>query len=807
MERHHLVSCGDHAALWDWNLTANRIHYSPRWLSIVGCDEHEVATTPEVWFGRVHPDDIAHVRREIQEHLEGDVSEFEIPHRLLHQDGTYRWTICHGVVERNESGQAVRVTGCHSDVTADKVTDAATGLPNRLLFIDHLARAIERTQRNPSHHFAVLLVDLDRAGRQGDHGVPPAGDPLLTAAARRLETCLRAGVGTGEIRPAHLVARLRGDEFAVLLEGLAEIGDAKMIGDRILTELLQLFSLSGGDVYLSASIGIAVSATGYARAEDAIRDADIALYRAKLLGRARCEVFDTAVLRSARDAVQLENDLREALARREFLLHFQPVVSLASGRIAGFEALVRWQHPARGLVSPGEFIPVAEKTGLIVQLGRWIAREACLQLKAWQDTLPGTEDVWVSVNLSAPQFADPGLVDEISGALQESGLPARCLVVELTEGVAMKSPAAAKGVLMRLRVMGVRIALDDFGTGQSSLAYLHQFPADLLKLDRSFVDDMETRAELRDIIGAVAALARQLGMQVIAEGVEGQGQLDLARSLGCEYVQGFYYSKPVDRERAASLLQSGFPRGSQQPPLAVTGRQVPQDDGRPARGAGHRTARIRRPAYVAAAALVTLMLAGVVGRLSFGTRPPAAPAPRPPAARPAAAPAAAGPATGLPGGTAASSAENTAPAGTAAGSSARPASPASQTAPPVSLAVPPANANSMAARTTSAPRARTAYTFPVLQKRTFKDRPGQLIVSRDGLAFVPDKPEDRVKEGFSLSHSQFMYRLLGDELTVRFGTREYRFKAAGKDDKDGGRSLLHEVSRRIEELRPAKPAK
>ena len=374
----------------------------------MGSDEHHVGNTPDEWLRRVHPDDIGEVRRQIDEHLAGGACEFDLPHRLLHRDGTYRWTSCHGVVVRNESGRAVRLMGCHSDVTAEKVADALTGLPNRLLFMDHLARALERARRNPTHHFAVLLVDLGRTDPHEDEAGVKAPDPVLTAAARRLETCLRPGDGG-----ASLSRRSSGGAPAVETSSpfcstaSPRSATREWLADRVLGEILSSFMVGGDEAFLSASIGIAVSATGYTRAEAVMRDADTALHRARLLGRARCEVFDTAILRSAQTELQLDTDFMEALARREFVLLYQPVVSLATNRVAGFEALVRWQHPTRGLVPPAEFIPIAEKTGFIVPLGRWTLREACHQLKAWQDSLPAARHAWVSVNLSTPQFNHP----------------------------------------------------------------------------------------------------------------------------------------------------------------------------------------------------------------------------------------------------------------------------------------------------------------------------------------------------------------------------------------------------------------
>ncbi len=561
----------------------------------------------------------------------------------------------------------------------------------------------------------------------------------------------------------HLVARLRGDEFAILLDGLAEIADARVVADRVLGELLSSFMIGGDEVFLSASIGIAVSATGYAQPEAVMRDADTALHRARLLGRSRCEVFDTAILRSAQTELQLDTDFVEALAKGEFVLLFQPVVSLATHRVAGFEALVRWQHPSRGLVAPAEFIPIAEKTGFIVPLGLWTLREACLQLKAWRESMPDADPVWVSINLSAAQFNQPSLVDDIAQALRDTGLPARCLVVELTEGVAMENPTAVKGQLMQLRVMGVKIALDDFGTGQSSLAYLHQFPADKLKLDRSFVCDMETRNDVRDIVGAVTGLAHRLGLEVIAEGVETGGQLGQVRSLGCEYVQGYFFSKPVDRDRAAELLRTGFPPlpGSEGAATPAAGGPV-EEPGAAQRRTGGRPL-MSRALYVSAAAVLVLALAGLVSR--FTGQPPPQGGPSPPAA-----------------------VENAAPAPAVKPAGEPSPSPA---APPARSAVKPA-----------------AYTLAVVHKHALGGCTGRLTVSGNGVAFVPDKAEDRADDAFSLKHGQFLHTLSEDELTIKSRTRTYRFRAADGRSKNESRARLREIASRMSvPPRPAPPAK
>jgi EAL domain-containing protein (putative c-di-GMP-specific phosphodiesterase class I) len=532
-------------------------------------------------------------------------------------------------------------------------------------------------------------------------------------------------------------------------------------------------------------------------------------------------VFDTAVLRSAQTELQLDTDFLEALARREFVLFYQPVVSLATSRVAGFEALVRWQHPTRGLVPPEEFIPIAEKTGFIVPLGKWILREACRQLKAWQDSLPAAGDVWVSVNLSTPQFNHHSLADDIAEALHDSGLPARCLVVELTEGVAMGNPAAVKSLLMRLRVMGAKVALDDFGTGQSSLAYLHQFPADKLKLDRSFVCDMENRTDVRDIVGAVTTLAHKLGLEVIAEGVETAGQLAMVQSLKCEYVQGFVFSKPVGEERAAELLRWGLV------PSPGSGRATAQapgaspQDGAPADETASRRRLMSRALYVSAAVLATLALAGLVAR--FTAQPPSpapassravvekvaptAQAPRAapdsapdstPVSAPASAPVSA-PVSPAPPNTKTRSARGRGPAIAEAPADPR-ATPASSAAMPAPADAMPAPADAMPAPSAAAP---VVYSLRVVHKHALRGCRGQLSVSSAGLEFVPDKEVDKSKDAFAFNHGEFLHAVSGDELTVKSNARTYRFKAADTTGKDGGTARLQEIGAHISRLRPA----
>jgi diguanylate cyclase (GGDEF)-like protein len=421
--------------------------------------------------------------------------------------------------------------------------DALTGLPNRALLLDHLKRAIERTRRRPEHLFAVLFIDLDRFKNINDSLGHGTGDHLLVALARRLEGCLR---------PTDTVARLGGDEFAILLDELEDARAAIAVAERIQGELAQPFNLDGHEVYTSASIGITLSETGYDRPEHVLRDADTAMYRAKEKGKARHELFDQVMHARAVALLKLENDLRRAVERGEFHVYYQPIYALDTRRITGFEALVRWLHPERGLVPPDEFIPLAEETGLITEIGRWVLAEACRQLHRWQTLAP--RPLTMSVNLSSRQFSQPHLIDQIEQTLAETGIAPRCLQLEITESVVMENAEAAATMLRQLRALGVQLSIDDFGTGYSSLSYLHRFPLSVLKIDRSFVSRMGAGDENAEIVRTVITLANNLDMLVVAEGVQTEAQFTQLRELNCNYGQGYLFSPPVDAECAAALL-------------------------------------------------------------------------------------------------------------------------------------------------------------------------------------------------------------------------------------------------------------
>jgi diguanylate cyclase (GGDEF)-like protein len=427
----------------------------------------------------------------------------------------------------------------------DAFHDALTGLPNRALFMDHVKMAIQRSRRSGNRLFAALFLDLDRFKIINDSLGHMVGDQLLVGIAHRLEMCLR---------PGDTVARLGGDEFTILLEDLATSDDALDVARRVQEAVTQPFNIGGHEVFTTASIGIALSNTGYERAEDLLRDADTAMYRAKLLGKKRHVVFDKEMHDRAMELLQIETDLRRAISRKEFFLNYQPIVSLETGKVSSFEALVRWRHPERGLVMPSEFIPVAEETGLIVPLGLWVLNEACRQMHEWQKLQRADEHVTVSVNLSSRQFSQADLIDQVSAALRDSGLRAGSLKLEITESMVMENIDTAIGMLTQLRGLGVGLSIDDFGTGYSSLSYLHRFPIDTLKIDRSFVTQMTDNTENAEIVRTIVTLARSLNMDVIAEGVETREQLGQLSDLGCDYGQGYLFSRPVGATQALELL-------------------------------------------------------------------------------------------------------------------------------------------------------------------------------------------------------------------------------------------------------------
>ena len=557
-ERYALAVDGANDGVWDWDLKSDTVYFSTRWKSLLGFRGDELPGGVEEWFDRVHPDDIERLRKEIKIHLDGSTQHFESEHRVQHKDGAYRWVLSRGVAVQEEAGPPHRMAGSLTDIHARKMTeqqllhdamhDALTGLPNWALFMDRLGISIAQSKRREEHMFAVLFLDLDRFKNVNDSLGHSLGDKLLVAIARRLRKMMR---------PGDTVARLGGDEFAVLVNAVEAPSDATRISERIHDELSRPFDLEGHEVFTTASIGIALGSNGYDRPEDVLRDADTAMYRAKSLGKNRHSIFDQNMHERVVELLQLETDLRRAVERDEFCLHYQPIISLARGEIEGFEALVRWEHPTRGLVYPNDFIPEAEETGLIVPIGWCVLREACSKMATWHRDFPSIQPMSINVNLSGRQFLQPDLVDQIKAVLDETRLDPSRLRLEITESMIMEDADSAILKLQQLRSTGVQLHLDDFGTGYSSLSHLHRLPTHTLKIDRSFISRISKSDGNTEIVATIVALARSLGMHAAAEGLETAEQLSTLRSLDCDYGQGFYISRPLDEIAAGDLIASG----------------------------------------------------------------------------------------------------------------------------------------------------------------------------------------------------------------------------------------------------------
>jgi len=555
-QRHALAMQGANDGLWDWDVRSDRLYFSPRWKQMLGYADPELGDARGEWLGRVHPDDRAALTQALDAHLTGASHHFEHEHRIQHRDGSYRWMLARGMAVRDGGGKAIRVVGSQTDVTDrkkaeqrlqhDALHDALTGLPNRVLFLDRLDQAIRRAQRStPAAAAAVLFLDLDRFKLVNDSLGHQVGDELLKAVARRLESA---------VRPPDTVARLGGDEFTVLLDGVSDVHEAALVAERVHATLKTPFEIDDRDLHIDASIGIAL-ADANAAPDTVLRDADVAMYRAKADGKGRHAVFDGRMHEQVMRRLDMESELRRAIEERRLEVAYQPIVQASTGRIVGFEALCRWPDH-QGLVEPSEFVPIAEETGLIVPLGRWIMREACAQLAAWRE-LPRGAGLTIGVNVSQRQLVDPEFGPHLQQVLDETGLDPRALRLEVKENALSREPEAVQRVLKHaLETHGVRSHIDDFGTGASSLRLLHGFPGDAVKIHRALVIGMGREAGAFEIVKALVGLAHNLGLEVIAEGVESAAQLNHLKLLGCEFAQGFHVSAPLRSQDATALLQT-----------------------------------------------------------------------------------------------------------------------------------------------------------------------------------------------------------------------------------------------------------
>ena len=555
-ERYALAVRGANDGLWDWNLVSGQVYWSPRWRSILGLENSEVSADPAEWLTRVHPEDAVRVQTTLKDHLAHGNGHFESEHRIRHRDDTYRWVLCRGAAVRNDAGVATRFAGSLTDITEAKLVDALTGLPNRFLFLDVVERAIARVERKGNYGFAILVLTLDRFRIVHDSLGAAAADRLLVAVARRLQQGLRATDVVTRDEPGLTLARLGGDEFNVLVDDITDASSAVAVAERLRRALEAPFEIDGHPIFASARIGIAVSTTGYTKAEEILRDANIALNRAATSPAVPYEIFDPEMRQRAMARLKVETDLRHAIDNRAFEVHYQPIISLRNGRIAGFEALVRWRHPVRGLLQPIEFIGVAEDTGMIVDIDRLTLAESCRQMAEWVTDFGAAAPDVMCANVSSKQLADKELMNRIASSLRTTGLPPGSLKLEITESAFIHDVPAAQQLLAKARALGVGWSLDDFGTGYSSLSFLHRLQVNTVKVDRSFVSAIGPKGNGTAMVRAIVGLAHALGMNVVAEGVETAEQAAELRALGCEFAQGFYFSRAVDNAEACRMIEA-----------------------------------------------------------------------------------------------------------------------------------------------------------------------------------------------------------------------------------------------------------
>jgi PAS domain S-box-containing protein len=570
--------------VWDWNLETNTVTWDATMFEHYGLKPTaDWSVKYSAWTDTVMPEDLARqesiLRDTVARHGRSE-REF----RIRRGDGSLRVLHAAEAVVLDESGKARRVVGVNQDVTESRqaearirhmsLHDSLTGLPNRILFADRVDQALLQFKRDPTRHFAVLFIDLDRFKVINDGIGHEAGDVLLKTISTRLLNCLRStdslsrpnGIetdGANEIDDSngHTLARMGGDEFTLILSPIQSTGDATLVAQRVLDIISQPITFGGHEMKMTASIGVVNETTSYASSQELLRDADSAMYRAKNSGKNRYAIFDSTMHEAAVSRILLETDLRLALEQNQLILHYQPILSLAAQQVRGFEALIRWPHiDSEGnvrMISPTEFIPIAEDTGLILHLGSWVLEKACQQMALWKRKHPAAKDITIAINVSAKQLVDDSFIDHLRNVLQQTGLDPKSIRLEITESVLMDDRHDPLTKLANLKATGVLLAMDDFGTGHSSLSCLHRFPIDILKVDRSFVQNMNGERHAAAVVKAVISLAHNMAMTVVAEGVELPEQMALLRSLDCDLVQGFLFSRPLTAEGAEQFLVAG----------------------------------------------------------------------------------------------------------------------------------------------------------------------------------------------------------------------------------------------------------
>jgi diguanylate cyclase (GGDEF)-like protein/PAS domain S-box-containing protein len=558
-------NAADMIALVD--VKGRRLYNSPAYKRILGYSAAELGETSA--FDQIHPEDRFRVLEAAREARETGTGK-RLEYRIKHKDGSWRVLESIASTIRDGNGQVAKLVIVNRDITDRKRAeqqlehnlfhDALTGLPNRRLFLDRLQQLFLQARRSTDHPYVLLLANVDHFKVFNESLSAAGGDHVLAEIARRIGACLRQHdtVSRGESggpSTEPILSRLGGDEFTILLDGVSDPSDAMRVAKRVQAAVAEPFSIESRELRPSMSIGIALSAPAQERPENVLKDADVAMRRAKALGGSRCEVFDEAMHTRAVGRLRLEADLRTAIAEHQFRAFYQPVVHLESRRVVSFEALLRWQHPSQGLISPSRFVEAAEDTGLLVSIGHWLMLQGCRQLREWEVSNTSSHPLNITVNLSARQFADARLLSDIQDTLRETGVDPSRLQLELTENVATADPKLTVSVFSQLKHMGIGIIMDDFGVGSSSLSGLRQFPVDALKIDRSLVMEMQTDRTASDMIEVIIMIARKMNLRVIAEGIETTRQVERLSELGCEYGQGYYFSQPLEAKAALQFLR------------------------------------------------------------------------------------------------------------------------------------------------------------------------------------------------------------------------------------------------------------
>ncbi len=552
-ERFALAMEGSTEGLWDWDLTTDEIYYSARWKALIGHDDSNLPNRTSEWFDRIHKKDVDRVRSEINKHLDGISLRIDATYRIRHANKAYRWVRTVGMARRDVDGRPLRVAGSMSDVTEQILMDPRTDIPNRTHFLDCIDRAIARKERHADFAFGVIVLELDAYNDLKSSVGHSVTEQLLHDFAQRLKS---------HTRPGDAVALIGDNSFAMLVDDIGMVADAVRIAERARDFVDEPFDIFGQEITSTLSAGIATSHTPYESGEDILRDATLGLRTAQENGGDCCRVVDPELHTQALARLHLEADLRRATAAEAFELHYQPIVDLSGGKIVGFESLLRWDRPDHGPVSPDAFIPVAERTGLINPIGKWVLTRACHQLVEWQQSLAEAPDCTLSVNVSPRQMQQADLAEQIIDVLDEAGLDPKWLKIEITESAVLEDLDKAVNTLEKLHRLGVRIAIDDFGTGYSSLSTLLRVPIDTIKIDRSFTFTIEDDPAALRIVKAIVNMAGSLGKDIVAEGIETQSQATIIRGMGAQYGQGYLYSKPVPAAEALNLLQSQVGEGN-----------------------------------------------------------------------------------------------------------------------------------------------------------------------------------------------------------------------------------------------------